>query len=161
MELRPQQADIPNPDAAMGHELCQWKLSLLSHALWLSCPLSFVTCSSCGLCFSLLANVFYHHGQLLLDRKYGFYILHSCISTIKGLSLSRSSLQILREVLFVHIWVSFQELDEPPAVTGVREGKTMPTLPEITLTEEEEHFSKKMACHFKGPRNMACEGISI
>lgn len=98
---------------------------------------------------------------ILLDRKYGCYILHSCISTIKGLSLSQSSLQILREVLFVHIWVSFQELDKSPVVTGVREGKTMPTLPEITLTEEEEHFSKKMACHFKGPRNMACKGISI
>lgn len=34
---------------------------------------------------------------ILLDRKYGCYILHSYISTIKGLSLSQSSLQILRE----------------------------------------------------------------
>lgn len=74
-------------------------------------------------------------------------------------SFSQSSLQILREDSVCPIWVPFQGLDQSPVVTGAREGKNMPTLPEITLVEEGGHFSKE-AC-LKGSRNMARVGISI
>ena len=76
-------------------------------------------------------------------------------------SFSQSSLQILRENSVCPDLGPFQRLGQSPVVTEVREGKNMPTLPEITLVEEGEHFPKKETCHCKGSRNTVHVGVSV